>query len=108
MYVRKVTTLLTYDRFLGEVSESLGITRANQAAGEVEVNTVLHRVNFHVARGPQHSFIIFSKHNNLVAICLFLFLKKEVTCSNYLTSLTQYRHFGVLCLFKKKSHTHTH
>lgn len=70
-------THLTYDWFLGDVSESWGIARASQAADKVEINTVLHRINLLVVWGPPHSFIIFNKQNNLGNICLLFFLKRE-------------------------------
>lgn len=36
---------LTYDRFMGNATESLSITGAVEAAGKVIVNTLLHRVD---------------------------------------------------------------
>lgn len=91
-------THLTYEWFLGDVSESLGITQASQAAGKVEIHTVLHRINLHAFWGGLHSFIKFNHQNNLGNVCLFFFLKKEEKRSNYIVFYV----FINLILKKKK------
>lgn len=75
---------LTYDWFFCNVCERLGIARASQAAGQVEINKVLHRINLLVVWRSQHSLIKFNKQNNLGNVCLLFFLKTEERSCNYI------------------------
>lgn len=68
---------LTYDWFLGDVSESLGIAQVSEAAGKVEINTVFLRINLLAVWGPPHSLIKFNNQNNLGNVWLLFFLEKK-------------------------------
>lgn len=70
-------TQLTYDGFIGDVTESLSVIGAVEAAGKVVFNTLLHRVDLLLIWLFQHISIHFNLQKTLEAVCFFPLLKRE-------------------------------
>lgn len=66
---------------MGDVTESLSIIGAMEAAGKVVVNMLLHRVSLLLVWHPEHWSIQFNLQKTLEVVCLFSFLKSEETDS---------------------------
>lgn len=70
---------LTYDRFLGDATESPGIVGPLEDADVVKVNTLLHRVHGLLIRLPEQGSIQFNPHEALQDVCLLPRLEGEET-----------------------------
>lgn len=76
---------LTYEGFMGDITESLRVTGAVEAAGKVEVNALLCRVDLLLIWLSQHISSQFNLQKALEALCLFPLLKRKeyVTSGGY-------------------------
>lgn len=70
---------LTYNRFLGNVAERLGIIGPLEVAVVVKVDTLLHRVHSFLIRLPEEGSIQLNPHETLQDVDLFPCLEGKQT-----------------------------
>lgn len=62
---------------MGDITESQSIIGAVEAAGEVVVDTLLHRIRLFLVWLSQHRTIYLHPNKTLETVCLFSLLKEK-------------------------------